>query len=353
MAYDIALLPGDGIGPEVVDASVPVLRAAGRTAGFEIETTRYDWNSERWLETGEMMPEDGPDRIRPHDAILHGAMGHPDVPDVISSREGHIRLRNAFDQYLNLRPAYLFDGVEGPLAGYEGGEIDILWYRENSEGEYVDIGGRLARGGESELAIQSAVYTRKGVERVARAAFEAATQRDGHVTNVTKSNALPHGPVFWDEIVHEVATEYPEVTCEDQFVDAANMNLVLQPEAFDVVLASNLFSDVLTDLTAAVTGGIGLAPSANLNPGSTDPDMFEPVHGSAPDIAGEGIANPIAAILSGGMLFDSFEEEAASGPIRQAVGDYLADPDAPRTPDRGGQAGTTDVAADIRTRIED
>lgn len=351
MAYDIALLPGDGIGPEVVDAAVPVLREAGRAHGFEIDTTTYDWNSDRWLETGEMMPEDAPDRIRSHDAILHGAMGHPDVPDVISSREGHIRLRNAFDQYLNLRPAYLFDGVESPLSGYAGGEIDILWYRENSEGEYVDIGGRLARGGESELAIQSAIYTRKGVERVARAAFEAATERDGHVTNVTKSNALPHGPVFWDEIVHEVAAEYPDVTCEDQFVDAANMNLVLQPETFDVVVASNLFSDVLTDLTSAVTGGIGLAPSANLNPRSADPDMFEPVHGSAPDIAGRGVANPIAAILSGGMLFDSVGEDGAARAVRDAVADHLADAEAPRTPDRDGSAGTVDVADDIRTRI--
>lgn len=351
MAYDLALLPGDGIGPEVIEAAVPVLREASQAHGVRIETTAYDWNSSRWLETGEMMPEDAPDRIRSHDAILHGAMGHPDVPDVISSREGHIRLRNAFDQYLNLRPAYLFDGVASPLSGYDNGDIDILWYRENSEGEYVDIGGRLSRGGESELAIQSAVFTRKGVERVARAAFEAATERSGHVTNVTKSNALPHGPVFWDEIVHGVAEEYPGVTCDDQFVDAANMNLVLQPEAFDVVVASNLFSDVLTDLTAAVTGGIGLAPSANLTPDTDNPDMFEPVHGSAPDIAGQGIANPIAAILSGGLMFDSFDEDGVAQSIRTAVAAHLADTDAPRTPDRDGSAGTDAVARDIRSRI--
>lgn len=351
MAYDIGLLPGDGIGTAVVGAAVPVLRAAGDRFGFELETTQYDWGSERWLSVGEMLPDDAPDQLREHDAILHGAMGHPDVPDQVSSREGHISIRNAFDLYLNLRPAYHFPGCPTPLSGYDGGEIDILWFRENSEGEYVDIGGRIARGGQTELAVQSAVFTRKGTERVVRRAFEAATTRGGHVTNVTKSNALPHGPVFWDEIVDEVARDFPEVTCDSQYVDAANMNLVLEPEAFDVVVASNLFSDILTDLTAAVTGGIGLAPSANVNPEGSVPGMYEPVHGSAPDIVGQGIANPIATILSGELMLSDLGEADAAAALRNAVAAYLADESAPRTPDLGGSARTDDVADAVRQRL--
>jgi tartrate dehydrogenase/decarboxylase/D-malate dehydrogenase len=352
VTHDIALLPGDGIGPEVVDATVPLLGELGERHGFDVEFTRYDWGSDRYVERGEMIPDDAPDRLRPHDAILLGAMGDPRVPDHVSSTEGHLVIRKAFDHYVNLRPARLYEGAPTPLAGYGGGDIDVLWFRENTEGEYVDIGGRLARGGRTEMALQTAVFTHDGVERIARAAFEAALDRDRKLTNVTKSNALPYGPVFWDEVVEEVAEDYPEVDLEHLFVDAANMDLALRPEAFDVVVSSNLFGDILTDLTAAITGGLGLAPSANLNPDVEDvPGMFEPVHGSAPDIAGEGIADPLATVLSTALMLDDLDEPGAADTLRGAVETYLADPDAPRTPDLGGDARTDAVAESVRTRL--
>jgi tartrate dehydrogenase/decarboxylase/D-malate dehydrogenase len=352
VTHDIALLPGDGIGPEVVDAAVPVLRDLGEHHDFGVEFTRYGWGSDRYIEEGEMIPEDASEQLRPHDAVLLGAMGDPRVPDHVSSTEGHLVIRKAFDHYVNLRPARLYEGAPTPLAGYDGGDIDIEWYRENTEGEYVDIGGRLARGGKTEMALQTAVFTHDGVERIARAAFEAALDRDQKVTNVTKSNALPYGPVFWDEVVEEVADDYPEVELEHLFVDAANMDLALRPEEFDVVVSSNLFGDILTDLTAAVTGGLGLAPSANLNPDVDDvPGMFEPVHGSAPDIAGQGIANPLATILSVALMLDDLDEGAAAEALRGAVETHLADPDAPRTPDLDGEAETESVAESVRERL--
>lgn len=352
MPYDIALLPGDGIGPEVVDATLPLLEAVAEGEDFDVRFTRYGWGSERYLERGEMIPEDAPDQLRPHDAVLLGAMGDPRVPDHVSSTEGHLVIRKAFDHYVNLRPARLFEGAPTPLAGYEGGDIDVLWFRENTEGEYVDIGGRLARGGRTEMALQTAVFTHHGVERIARAAFDAALGRDQKVTNVTKSNALPYGPVFWDEVVEEVASDYPEVELEHLFVDAANMDLALRPEEFDVVVSSNLFGDILTDLTAAITGGLGLAPSANLNPDVADvPGMFEPVHGSAPDIAGQGIANPLATFLSAALLLEDLGEADAAERLRDAVEAHLADPDAPRTPDLGGEAGTEAAAESVRSRL--
>lgn len=351
MEYDIALLPGDGIGPEIYEATEPLLEAISAHVGIDIETTWYEWNSEWYLEHGEMMPDDGPDQLATHDAILHGAMGHPDVPDTISSGEGHLRIRREFDHYINRRPVALFEGVESPLRGYGSDEIDIDWYRENSEGGYLNIGGTVRRGGQTELAVQNTVFTRKGVERIAEAAFTAATSRDNHLTSITKSNAQEFAPVFWDEVIADVAESYPDVSVRQIYVDAATLHLVQNPERFDVVVAPNLFSDILTDLTAAITGGLGVAPSANYNPENDLPGMFEPVHGSAPDIAGNGIANPLATILSMALMFEQLDETAAATTLRRIVSEQLADTTAPRTPDLAGDAKTVDVVADLRNRL--
>jgi tartrate dehydrogenase/decarboxylase/D-malate dehydrogenase len=351
MSYDIALVPGDGIGPAVVDAAMPVFEAAAADGGFDLTTTRYDWGTERYLEDGAMMPEDGLDRLSTHDAVLLGAVGHPEVPDHVTLNGLLLPIRKGFDQTICKRPAVLFEGVESPLRGYEGGDIDVLVFRENTEGEYADVGGREHRGFENEVAVQSAVYTRRSTERVVRGAFEAASGRKGRVTNVTKSNAQAHGMVFWDDIVAEVSEEYPDVTVERLLVDAASMDFVRRPDEFDVVVASNLFGDILTDLGAIVTGSMGLAPSANVNPDGEYPSMFEPVHGSAFDITGEGVANPLATVLSGSLMFDHLGEEAVGATLWDAVAEQLADPDAPRTPDLGGDAGTDAVATDLRDRL--
>jgi tartrate dehydrogenase/decarboxylase/D-malate dehydrogenase len=351
MHHDVALLPGDGIGPELIDAVEPLLSALADAHGFDVRTTRYEWGAHRYLAEGSVMPDDALDRLAGHDAILFVAMGLPEAENATIAQNGHHHIRKGFDQYINLRRATLMEGVDSPLAGYGAGDVDIAWFRENSEGEYIDAGGRLERGGETELAVQEAVFTRKGVERIVRAAFEAALERDRSVTSVTKSNALPYGPGFWDEVVAEVAEEYPGVTLTELFVDAANMYLVTRPETFDVVVSSNLFGDILTEAAAGVTGGLALSPSANVNPENDYPNMFEPVHGSAPDIAGEGVANPLATVLSAAMLFEDVDEDAAAAALRDAVTDQLADGSAPRTPDLGGDATTTAVVEDLRSRL--
>jgi tartrate dehydrogenase/decarboxylase/D-malate dehydrogenase len=351
MSYDIALIPGDGIGPEVVDATLPILDAAATAHGFDVETTRYDWGTDRYLTEGAMMPDDGLDRLASHDAILLGAVGHPDVPDHVTLNGLLLPIRKGFDQSICKRPAVLFEGVDSPLKGYEGGDIDILVFRENTEGEYADVGGREHAGYANEVAVQSAVYTRRSTERIVRAAFEAATERSGHLTNVTKSNAQAHGMVFWDDIVNEVSEEYPGVEVERLLVDAASMDMVRRPDEFDVVVCSNLFGDILTDVGAIVTGSMGLAPSANIDPGRDNPSMFEPVHGSAFDIMGEGVANPLATVLSGSLMFEHLGEADAATALWDAVAEQVADSDAPRTADLGGESGTEAVAADLRDRI--
>jgi tartrate dehydrogenase/decarboxylase/D-malate dehydrogenase len=351
MTYDIAVIPGDGIGAEVVDHSLPVAEAAA-AAGVSIEPTRYGWGSERYRSEGAMMPEDGLDRLRGHDAIFLGAVGHPDVPDHVTLGGLRLAITKGFKQHVCERPAYLFEGVTGPLRGYSGDEIDFVVYRQNTEGEYADIGGREYEGFESELAVQSSLFTREGTEPVVRAAFEAASEREGKLTNVTKSNAQAHGMVFWDDIVDEINGEYPDVELERLLVDAASMDLVRRPESFDVLVASNLFGDILTDLAAGITGSLGLAPSSNVDPTGEHPSMFEPVHGSAFDIAGEGIANPIGAVRSWALLFEHLGEPSAARTLRDAVAEQLADPDAPRTPDIGGGSETAAVADDLRERID-
>ncbi len=351
MSYTIALTPGDGIGQEVVSATVPILETAADIGGFDLEMNTYEMGAAHYIETGTVMEDETLEAIRDHDAILLGGVGLPEVDNAFVAAEGHHRIRRELDLWNNLRPAYLFDESVCPLKGYGHGDIDILWFRENSEGEYIDAGGRLDRGGRTDTAIQCSVYTREGIERIARAAFDAATDRDGIVHNITKSNVLSYGAAFWDEVVEEVATEYPDVTLEKLYVDAANLSIVVQPERYDVVVGPNLFSDILTDATAGVVGGLGLAPSANLNPNEDVPGMFEPVHGTAPDIAGEGIANPLATVLSGALLFDDLGEDGAADAIRAAVEAQLQDESAPRTPDLGGDAMTDDVATDLNERL--
>ena len=349
--YDIAHLPGDGIGSEVTDAALPLVERVADDYGFSVETTRYGWGSEHYLEHGSMMPEGALDRLAEHDAILLGAVGHPDIPDHVTLRGMMLPIRKTFDQFICERPSVLFEGVESPLRGYEGGDIDFVVFRENTEGEYSDIGGREHRGHEHELAVQSAVFTRHGTERIVRAAFEAATERSGKLTNVTKSNAQAYGMVLWDDIVEEVAEDYPGVEVERLLVDAASMDLIRRPEEFDVIVASNLFGDILTDVGAIVSGSMGLAPSANVTHDERYPSMYEPVHGSAPDITGQGVANPLATVLSASMMLDDLGEPDAADALWEAVADQLADTDAPRTPDLGGENGTQDVVRDLRERL--
>lgn len=351
--YDIAVIPGDGIGPEVTDAAMRVLEAAAERHGFTLTQTTYDWGTERYLDQGAMMPNDGLEQIESADAIFLGAVGHPDVPDHVTLNGLLLPIRKSFDQYVCKRPNTLFEGIESPLRGYEPRDIDLVVYRENTEGEYADIGGREHRGFDHEIAVQSATFTRTGTERIIRRAFEAASERDKHLTSITKSNAQAYSMVFWDEVVEEVSEDFPDVETERLLVDRAAMDLIRRPEEFDVVVASNLFGDITTDIAAIITGSLGLAPSGNINPEGTFPSMFEPVHGSAPDIVGDGIANPLASVLTGAMMFDCLGdgETDAANDLRTAVKEQLSDNTAPRTSDLGGEAATEDVVTDLLDRV--
>ena len=351
MSYEIATIPGDGIGPEVVDATLPLFEEVAARHDVEVTFTQYEWGSDYYLEHGRMMPEDALETLEGSDSILLGAVGHPEVPDHVTLHGLLLPIRKRFNQQVCKRPAILFEGVESPLAGYDGGDIDFVVFRENTEGEYSDVGGREHVGFDHEIAVQSSVFTRTGTEAILRAAFEAATEREGHLTSITKSNAQAYSMVFWDDLVEEVSEEYPDVEVERILVDAASMDLIRRPEEFDVLVASNLFGDILTDIGAIVTGSMGLAPSGNINVEGEYPSMFEPVHGSAPDITGEGIANPIATILSGAMLFDELGETAVSDSLWGAVRDVLADEDAPTPPDLGGSATTADVVDATEQRL--
>ena len=351
MSYDIAVIPGDGIGNEVVEAVEPLLVDVAAAHGVDVSTTWFDWGSERYLDEGALMPDDGLDRLESFDAILLGAVGHPDVPDHVTLRGLRLPITKGFNQHVCKRPSYLFEGVDSPLKGYTGGDIDLVVYRQNTEGEYADVGGREHQGFANEVAVQASVFTREATEAVVRPAFEAASERDGKLTNVTKSNAQAHSMVFWDDIVEEVSEEYPDVEVERLLVDAASMDFVRRPDEFDVVVASNLFGDILTDIGGIISGSLGLAPSTNINPDGTYPSMFEPVHGSAFDIMGEGIANPLATVLSGALMFDHLGEDAVADALHGAVAAQLADGDAPRTADIGGSAATVDVTDDLTERL--
>jgi tartrate dehydrogenase/decarboxylase/D-malate dehydrogenase len=345
MRYKISLIPGDGIGREVAPAAQSVLEQAATTWGFELEWDPVDWGCEYYTRTGAMMAPDGLERMAERDAVFLGAVGYPGVPDHVSLWGLLIPIRRAFRQYVNYRPIRLFPGIDGPLRSTEGG-IDFAVVRENNEGEYSEIGGRIYRGLEEEIAIQESVFTRRGVRRVLEYAFQLAAQRKGRVLSATKSNGIVHTMPFWDEIFAEVAAEHPGIEASQQHIDALAAYFVQRPQNLDVVVASNLFGDILSDLGAAVAGSIGIAPSANLDPTHTHPSMFEPVHGSAPDIAGQGIANPIGQIWSGALMLQHLGEAKAGEAIVDAIATVLAD-GGPRTPDLGGTARTDEVTRAI------
>lgn len=340
--HRIAVIPGDGIGAEVLPPAQQVLDAVGRRHGFGIQYTSYDWSCRRYLREGAMMPEDGLDQLRDKDAILLGAVGYPGVPDHVSLWGLLIPIRRGFRQYVNLRPIRVFHGIDSPVRTAVAGEVDLVVVRENVEGEYSEIGGRHNRGFPDELAIQEAVFTRAGVTRVLDYAFELAATRRGHLTSATKSNGIVHTLPFWDELVAERGAAHPAVTWGSEHVDALAAKFVLDPARFDVVVASNLFGDILSDLAAAVAGSIGIAPAANLNPGREFPSMFEPVHGSAPDIAGRGIANPLGAIWSAALMLDHLGHPDAATDVTDAIAAVLAKTDV-RTPDLGGSASTAEL----------
>lgn len=346
--HRVALYPGDGIGVDVTDAAVAVLQAAQSViGGFALEFERFDWGVNHHAKHGEVAPANLLDVLRPFDAIFLGAVGFPErLPDH-ETLVPLIKIRQGFDQYACVRPARTFPGVPSLLAGYKG--IDMVVVRENSEGEYVNNGGRFRVGQPEESAIQTAMHTRSGVERILRHGFELARTRRSRLTMITKSNAQKFSFVMWDEILEEMRADYPDVETDKQHVDAAAMNFVRRPEHFDVVVASNLFGDILSDLSGAITGSLGLNPSANLNPDRHFPSLFEPVHGSAPDIAGQGIANPVAAVLSGAMMLEWLGETKAAASIRSAVEDSLAAKES--TPDVGGSLTTDKATGAIVERL--
>lgn len=345
--YRIAVVPGDGIGREVTPAALEVLEAAGRRHGFALDVTEHPWGCDYFVEAERMMPPDGLDRLRESDAILLGAVGRPDVPDHISLWGLLIPIRRTFRQYVNLRPVKLWPGIESPV---RDASVDMVIVRENVEGEYSEIGGRLNQGTEDELAIQEAVFTRRGTDRVIEYACELAARRSGRICSATKSNGIIHTMPFWDERFAHATARHPQLEAEQVLIDALAAALVLDPGRFDVIVASNLFGDILSDLAAAVAGSIGIAPSGNLNPEREYPSMFEPVHGSAPDIAGRGVANPVGAIWSAAMMLEHLGEAAAAASILDAIGAVLAG-DGPRTPDLGGTATTADVTAGVASAL--
>ena len=340
--FSIAVIPGDGVGQEVVPAALRVLEVIGPRFGAAFDFEKFEWGAEYYFQHGRMMPPEALDLLRPMDAILLGAVGDPKIPDHITLNGLLLPIRRGFDQFANVRPAILYDGVDSLLA--KPGQIDMVVVRENTEGEYAQVGGFVYHHHPEEVAIQTAVFTRRGIERVVRYAFELARKRNKQkrVTSITKSNAQGFGMVLWDRVFQIVASAYSDIETESLLVDAAAMNFIRRPQSFDVVVASNLFGDILSDVSAIITGSIGLAPSANLDPTRRFPSMFEPVHGSAPDIAGRGLVNPLAAILSAGMMLDHLGLEDAGRAVERAVAKILADRKV-RTADVGGTSRTPDV----------
>jgi tartrate dehydrogenase/decarboxylase / D-malate dehydrogenase len=348
--FHIAVIAGDGIGKEVVPEGMRVLDAAGRCFGFQFDWHTFDWSCETYVQTGRMMPLDGLDQLRAFDAIFLGAVGRPDVPDHVSLWGLLIPIRRGFRQYVNLRPVRLLEGIETPLKNWKPGQIDFVIVRENNEGEYSNIGGRIYEGTEEEMAIQQTVFTSRGIKRVLHFAFDLARKRRKHVTSATKSNGIIHTMLFWDECFHAVRAKYPDVRADQYHADILTAHFVRHPDWFDVVVASNLFGDILSDLGPAVVGSIGIAPSANLNPEKEYPSMFEPVHGSAPDIAGKGIANPIGQIWSGALMLRHLGASEAAAAVENAIAVTLAESKI-RTPDIGGNASTKDLGDAIRSQI--
>ena len=343
-SYRIAVIAGDGIGKEVIPAGIEIMKLAADQSGFQCEFTNIPWGCDFYLQTGRMMDLDGIDQLLKFDAIYLGAIGDPRVADHISARELILPLRQRLGQYVNLRPMRLLPGISSPLAGRGAADIDMICVRENSEGEYCGIGGRLHAGTPYELAEQTGVFTRNGIERIARYAFRLASSRPRRMlASATKSNALQHAMVLWDEVVAGVAKEFPNVELKKYHVDALCARMVTHPHTLDVIVASNLFGDILTDIGSAISGSLGVAPGGNINPERTTPSMFEPIHGSAPDIAGKGIANPIAAIWAGAMMLDHLGERSAHDRILASIEGVLSD-ERVKTPDLGGCATTADMS---------
>ncbi len=351
-AHRIGVIPGDGVGTEVVAEGLKALKAVSDASGggVRVETETFDWGSERYLKTGRMMPENGLETLEKFDALYLGAVGDPRIPDHVTLHNLLLPIKMGFDLYVGLRPVKLYAGIESALANKKPGSIDIVLIRENTQGEYVDIGG-IVGAGPSALAIQSALFTYEGCERIIRYAFEYARNHGRKtVTSITKSNAQKFGMVFWDRVFKEVAARFPEIKTESKLIDAACMDVVRKPEAYDVVVASNLFADIISDLIAAVTGGMGLAPGGSFRPDRKKPGLFDPVHGSAFDIMGKGVANPVAAILTAGLMLDYLGERAAGDRIRRAVEGNLAAREV-RSADLGGRSRTVEVGDDIARRI--
>jgi len=348
--YTLAIIPGDGVGREVIPEGLRVLRRAGEVTGrFSIETRDFPWSCEHYLETGRMMPEDGLAQLADSDAVYLGAVGFPGVPDHVSLWGLLLPIRQGFDQYVNLRPVQVLDGIPSPLRDKGPAEVDILCIRENTEGEYSGLGGRFHVGRPEESAVQTSLFTRRGVERIARYAFERARERKRRLASATKSNALQYTAVMWDEIVSQVGRDYPDVEVTSYHVDALAARFVTAPESLDVVVGSNLFGDILTDLGGALQGSLGLPASANLNPERRHPSMFEPVHGSAPRRAGQGVANPMAAIWAGALMLEHLGETEAAGLVMDALRTVARE--GPRTKDLGGSAKTGDVGEAIAAAI--
>lgn len=347
----IALIPGDGIGKEVMPEGVRVLEAAASKHGLNLEWTEFDWSCETYLKTGQMMPEDGIDQLRPFDAVYLGAVGFPSIPDHVSLWGLLIPIRREFDQYVNLRPVRLFEGVPCPLANKKPGDIDFYVVRENVEGEYSAIGGIQYEGTEHEIVTQQSIFSRRGTDRILKYAFDLAQSRAArHLSSATKSNGIIHSMPYWDKRVKEMAKSYPDVTVDQYHIDIFTANLVRMPEHYDVVVASNLFGDILSDLGPACTGTIAIAPSANINPTHEFPSMFEPVHGSAPDIYGQKISNPIGAIWAGAMMFQHLGHTDAHDIIMNAIETVLRS-GMELTPDMGGKCKTEDLGKAIAAAV--
>lgn len=350
--YRIAVIPGDGIGPEVLREGMKILnRAAELDGSFFFEDVWFPWGCEYYLKNGRMMPEDGIEILRDFDAIYLGAVGYPGVPDHISLWELLLTIRKSFDQYVNLRPVKLLNGAPCPLKDVKQEDVNMTFIRENSEGEYAGSGSWLFKGKPNEVVIQDGVFSRTGCERIIRYAFETARKEGRSLTSISKGNALNYSMVFWDQIFKEVSREYPDVTTHSYLVDAASMFMVKDPARFEVVVTSNLFGDILTDLGAAIAGGMGLAAGANLNPERRYPSMFEPIHGSAPDIAGKGIANPMASVWAASQVLDFFGHEDWGARVLNAIERVLVEGKV-LTPDMGGRAKTPEVGDAIREELE-
>jgi tartrate dehydrogenase/decarboxylase / D-malate dehydrogenase len=349
--FKIAVIPGDGIGQEVIPSGIELLKIAAEQGGFALQFTEFPWGSDFYVRHSRMMDANAVETLLGFDAIYFGAIGSASVPDHVTARELLLPLRQRLRQYVNLRPMRLLPGITSPLAGRSSSDIDMVCVRENSEGEYCGIGGRLHAGTPDELAEQTGIFTRRAIERIARYAFQIAASRPRRMlASATKSNALQHSMILWDEVVAAVATEFPQVEYRKYYVDAIAARMVTHPHTLDVIVASNLFGDILTDIGSAISGSLGVGPSGNINPDRTTPSMFEPIHGSAPDIAGKGIANPIAAMWAGAMMLDHLGQRAAHDNILRAIEQVIGD-ERVKTPDLGGKATTKDMTKAVTAAL--